>query len=350
LVGGLGKTYFNGTTIGVNQEMKVKPFDRIVLGDYMTMLRWKGHEQGEQGTTSRKMSAEAAFVEFQSIPSPVKAKRERRASSMFSETSNLSQSITKRMTELAPVIEEVNGLFKMFNRSMLTCELAMRFDIDDTDPNATPTPVLRVQIQRTDIKNVIPVVMETFHFIKIHDLLKQELGHLHTALHRNFHYSIPHAHRPFALIYDTEFAVGGTTMPLDSLWNVVTGATLQADEKSRVIKGSLPPNDPVGELKFHWEILSSPKRMSVGETKGSTSSSKQLTSSDLIGSDWRFKLVIEAATDLEVNFADVYCQYIFYGQTFTTEVIQSTTALEKEIAFNYTCEHGFEAVSTNVST
>ena len=344
LVGGLGKTYHNGRTVTVNQEIEIKPFDRIVMGDFMTMMRWKNHENTENTENKDKdtmLSAEAAFIEFQSIPSPTRARRRRRASSNFANASNTSLSITKRMTELAPVIEEVNGLFKLLNRSMLTCELTMKFEIDDTDPNATPSPVLRVQITRKDIQNSIPVVMEIFHFIKIHDLLQQELSHLYTAIHRNFHYSLPDRHRPFSLIYDTEFAVGSATMPLSSLWNVATGKILQADSKSCVIKSVLPPNDPVGALQYHWEIVACPKGIAP-PPPGSAGSEDSLTISDLVGSDWQFKLIIEAANELEINFADVYCQYVFYGETFTTDVVQSSKALEQTIPFQYECIHGFE--------
>ena len=338
LVAGLGKTFHNGTALLLAQELVVKPFDRIVMGDFMTMLRWKGHEPSDV----QPISAEAAFAELQAVSTPNKTKRVRRASNLFTSTSNLSQSITKRMTELTPTIEEVNGLFKLFDRGMLKCELAMCFLTDDTKPNQPPTPVLRVEIHRNDIDDVIPVVMETHHLVKIHDLLKQELGHFHTALHRKVDYSVPESHRPFALVFDTEFAVGTTIVPLNSLWNVPSGVKVEADKKFSDIKGSLPPNDPVGELLYYWEVLASPSNAdaSESETKSVT------TVSDMVGNEWRFKLVIQAATDVAVNFAGVYCQYTFYGETYTTDVIQSTSELERTLNFEYSCVHGIEAATS----
>jgi hypothetical protein len=133
-------------------------------------------------------------------------------------------------------------------------------------------------------------------------------------------------------------------MPLSALWTVQSNTVLESDATSCILQGSLPPNEPVGQLKYRWEVVDHPAS-GPGETKGNVGDSSMIAS-DMIGGKWRFKLVIEAAIDLAVNFAGVYCQYMFYGQVFTSEVVESTTQLERTLEFGYSSVHGMDTTTS----
>ena len=44
LKAGLGKVWHNGNLLSTGSDVKLKALDRIVIGDCMTMLRWRHHE------------------------------------------------------------------------------------------------------------------------------------------------------------------------------------------------------------------------------------------------------------------------------------------------------------------
>jgi chromosome segregation ATPase len=375
LRGGLGKVWHNGVLLSSGNEVTVNVLDRIVLGDCMTMVRWRNHEPtvDDDGSVMNILTAEEVFAEFQLglTPSGPGRRTLRRASSMLSTSASVASGINKRMTELGPVVEEVNGMLNILHREMLKCSLAMRFEFDDRasgvkeddedagDTSATPRPVLRIEVRRDDIEGNTPLVLDPHMFMKIHTLLKQEMTNLHIAFSRKRRYDVPISHTPFALFYDHDFTIGTSTQPLHLLWSLKVYDELEPDAKSRRLK-SAQAEDPskcvVGDILYQWKVTESPKKdVSEGASKAGArpSLAPHMTTAEMIGSEWKVELHIEGVSGLKVDIASLYCRYTFLGQTYTTDVV---TAEEKErgkglegsdnYPIHYTCLHGIDRVTS----
>lgn len=363
LIGGLGKVYHNGTLVQNENRIIVNVFDRIVLGDCMTMMRWPGHEPAK--TNHRILNEEEVFAEYQAALSSTKVPDLRRASSMLASGASIASSINKRMNQLGPIVEEVNGMLNMLNREMLTCSLAMHFELNDFENEesellddqvdddlhatvgngSTPKPVLRIEVHRNDVKHIAPVILDAHVFMKIHSLLKQEITSLHIGFERGKKYIVPESHRPFSLLYDHDFVIGTTTQPLQNVWSLNLYDNEEANSKSRRVK-SMHDDDPegsiVGDILYRWKVTSS-----------LASQSAVVTTEHLIGSEWKAELEIIAVSGLKVDIDSLYCKYYFLGQTYTTDVIsthqkQSGKGVAKSDNFpiHYTCLHGLDKVTS----
>lgn len=338
LVGGLGPVYVNGKRIRKDVEIGLIPLDRIIFGDCMTMLRWHNHED----RTALPLTARQTFAEFQKGQSRSRSKQ-RRASVMLSDAGSIAHNINKRMTELAPRVEEVNGLLNLLDRSLFTCEHGIHYELNDAlDANAVPK--LKVQVDRKD--NGDQMLLDLTQFNQIHGILKRELTTLHAAIVSGSFYEIPANHVPFALFYDQTFALGANTMPLAETVSAPAASVIEADTRSQVLKGIQAPHNAVGNIHLSWRVLLSPMHRNapqmaddtpVGEAKMLQLQAHASTSS-CIGKPWRCALRIHGISDINMEVTAAYCQYTFHGETFTTETVETRPGEMPQFDFEHVHE------------
>lgn len=85
------------------------------------------------------------------------------------------------------------------------------------------------------------------------------------------------------------------------------------EEKMQDIKNAAVPYNTVGLLEVRWTPLSGPNEGDEARPIRDIESEE-----DFLGKPWTYKLEIKKASDLPVFCEMAYCEYTFYGETFTT--------------------------------
>jgi hypothetical protein len=92
------------------------------------------------------------------------------------------------------------------------------------------------------------------------------------------------------------------------------------DEKMQDIKNAAVPYNTVGLLEVRWIPLAGPEPEDWGKPIRDVESEEEL-----LGRSWTYRLEIKRASDLPVFCEQAYIEYNFFGEVFTTEVVQQTT-------------------------
>lgn len=103
------------------------------------------------------------------------------------------------------------------------------------------------------------------------------------------------------------------------------------------IKNAAVPYNTVGLLEVRWTPLGGPE-----EHQWNLPALDVESEQELLGQPWTYRLEIKRATDLPVFCEQAYIEYNFFGEVFTTEVVQQTTFSPM---FDYKFVHHVERVT-----
>jgi hypothetical protein len=103
------------------------------------------------------------------------------------------------------------------------------------------------------------------------------------------------------------------------------------------IKNAAVPYNTVGLLEVCWTPLGGPDPAQWDQPPPDVESEDEL-----LGRPWTYRLQIKRATDLPVFCEMAYIEYEFFGEVFTTEVVQQTTFSP---IFEYSFVHHVENVT-----
>ena len=200
----------------------------------------------------------------------------------------------------------------------------------------------------------LSILIEPTEFLPKLSLLKDEMMKLRGAIDGNREYELPERHDPLYLMFDNDFLLGmyvcGSVLSADVLnsngsigtathWPEYLLYNLETDdeEKMQDIKNAAVPYNTVGLLEVTWTPLAGPDPSDWENSPPDVESEEEL-----LGQPWTYRLQIKRATDLPVFCEMAYIEYEFFGEIFTTEVVQQTTYSP---IFEYSFVHHIERVT-----
>jgi hypothetical protein len=124
-----------------------------------------------------------------------------------------------------------------------------------------------------------------------------------------------------------------THWPEYLLYNLET----DPEEKNQDLKNAAVPYNTVGLLEVYWTPLAGPNEEDWKKPVLDIDSED-----DLLGKPWTYRLNIVRASDLPVFCEMAFVEYNFFGETFTTEVVEQQTFSPR---FDYVQIHHVEKVT-----
>lgn len=207
-------------------------------------------------------------------------------------------SVDNSILDLLPKAKEAKQTVDLLNRTTMTFDVVL-------EKGADHIPKVKISVENTSPK--LSILIDPNDFLPKLSLLKDEMMKLRSAIDAGRDYSLPERHDPLFLMFDNDFLLGTAThWPEYLLYNLET----DPDELQQDIKNAAVPYNTVGLLKVQWNPLLDTE---IEEEK------------DLIGKPWKYELQIEKASDLPVFCEQCYVEYEFFGETFTTEVIEANS-------------------------
>lgn len=328
LIGGKGDTFHNGKVIANGESRKMKVYDRLAIGDQLTLLRWPGKEDEEEYIP---MSAEDVANEYQQAVisfrqgddiNDERKKLQEERNKWEKEKVNIQiqrdeeeylrqmQAIDNAILDLLPKAREAKQVVDLFNRITLSFDVVLQ-------KGSEHIPKIKVLVENSNPK--YSIYMDPVDFLSKVSLLKDELMKLRSSIEIGREYIIPERHDPMYLLFDADFHLGTATH-----WPEYLLFNLETDEEERFIeiKNCTVPYNTIGILEVKWIPL-------VGPNANEDDMNKEIidieSEEELIGKSWTYQLEIIKATDLPIFCEYAYVQYDFCGETHVTEAVQQQT-------------------------
>jgi hypothetical protein len=207
-------------------------------------------------------------------------------------------SVDNSILDLLPKAKEAKQTVDLLNRTTMTFDVVL-------EKGADHVPKVKISVENSNPK--LSILIDPNDFLPKLSLLKDEMMKLRSAIDAGNEYILPEHHDPLFLMFDNDFLLGTAThWPEYLLYNLET----DPEEQQQDIKNAAVPYNTVGLLKVEWKPLLDTE---IEEE------------SDLVGKPWKYELSIEKASDLPVYCEQCYVEYEFFGETFTTEVIEANS-------------------------
>ena len=224
-------------------------------------------------------------------------------------------SVDNSILDLLPKTKEAKQTVDLLNRTTMTFDVVL-------EKGADGIPKVKINVENSTPK--LSILIDPNDFLPKLSLLKDEMMKLRSALDANREYNLPERHDPLYLMFDNDFLLGTAThWPEYLLYNLET----DEEEMQQDIKNAAVPYNTVGLLKVEWQPL---LETEIEEEK------------DLLGKPWKYELRIEKASDLPVYCEQCYVEYEFFGEAFTTEVVEAQSFSP---ALNYKFVHEVQHVT-----
>jgi hypothetical protein len=332
LVGGKGDTWRNGKSLKEGEKVKLAVYDRVGMGDQLMMLRWPGKEEGDD--LPPPLSGDEAVAEFQEglissrnaggsgnggaemdeerkriLEEREKWENEKKGMTVQrneEEYQRAMASVDNQILDLLPKVKEAKQTVDLFNR------ISMAFDVV-LEKGADQIPRVKISVINSHPK--LSILIEPHDFLPKLSLLKDEMMRMRAAIEGGREYEIPEMQDPLYLMFDNDFLLGTATH-----WPEYLCYNLETDEEEKMqdIKSAAVPYNTVGLLELRWFPLAGPD--------GEEGQPRDVDSEeDLLGGPWTYRLEIKRSADLPVFCEQAYVEYEFFGETFTTEVVQQNT-------------------------
>jgi hypothetical protein len=367
---GNGETYHNGVLLEKGQTVPLAAFDRVAMASDLMLLRMPGGEaDGAEEPATEDMVAEfqsakmskadaAAMKQIEAERAKFEEERQRmqeemerfkaaaekgdagaaEAKAKMDELKAKQQEEQKKMQdtmnrqqmlELIPQVDEANHLLQLLNRPMLFCEAMLRVGLSENGEFSIPQVKVKISNKFTDDL----IYLDPFEFKKVWQVMKDEVGFLRSHLADGSEYYANDFHDPMAMLYGHSYEIGTAILFVESL---VYMLDTDEDERFVEIKNVGDPHNQYGNIEIVWTPLGSQDPDENAEIPDITDPA------ELLGKEWNFKIEILGISKLPVMAENTYCQYSFFGQTFTTEVVSQTT---NHPHFNYSCVHHVDEVT-----
>lgn len=338
IIAGKGDTWLNGRRLQMNEEVPVKIYDRVAMGDQLMMFFWPGKEP-EDGASP--MSAEDAVGEFQdglvrdrnegghhggssaaeseSTRANMEALEDERRrileerekwekeKTVITQKRNEEEyqrammAVDNTILDLLPKTKEAKQTVDLLNR------VTMNFDVV-LEKGQDHIPRVKISVENSEPK--LSILIDPQEFLPKLSLLKDEMRKLRVAIESNRDYELPERHDPMYLMFDNDFHLGTAThWPEYLLYNLET----DGEEAMQEVKNAAVPYNTVGLLEVRWAPVAGPNEEDEGKPIRDV-----FQEEDLIGQPWTYKLEIKRAADLPVLCEMAYVSYDFFGETFLT--------------------------------
>jgi len=327
-----GDVWHNGTSLVKNTETKLAIHDRLGMGDQLMIYCWKDHEEGapemmndddavsefQDGLVNHRGaggggSDGAALDEERQRIMAEREKWEKEKTDMQVERNEVDYqramtAVDNNILDLLPKVKEAKEIVDLMNRVTMSFEVVL-------EKGADHVPRVKISVQNSSPS--YSLLIEPQAFLPKLSLLKDEMMKLRGAIESNSVYALPERHDPLFLFFDMDFLLGTAThWPEYLIFNLPT----EDEEMQQEIRNAAVPYNTVGLLQIRWTPLAGPEEEDAGKPPVDVEDEK-----DIIGKPWTYRLQIEKASDLPVFCEQAYVEYNFFGETFTTEVIEQNT-------------------------
>lgn len=352
LINGKGETHINGKEIKAGEKVVLKPFDRVVMASEIMRFHFPGQDPKKDPPSAdeaaqefreaiRKKNAgqQKAFQDQLQAFEAEKAKfaRERAgAGGGAAEPPNAlklkaaKEAIHQELLDLVPKIKEMTSILKLLHRGFLVCEATMQ---DSLSTDYMGVPIVKVKVVNTASGEQI--VLDPFEFVKGHTVLNDEIAFLKGALAANNEYVVPDYHEPVQLLFDHSFQLGTAIFFVEYLIYMFPS---EEEDTEQAISNVVSPHQDVGKLEVQWIPLAD-----EDDDGASGKAVPEISDpSDLLKKPWNYMIKIKGASQLNQMCKSAYCQYDFFGETYTTETIESETNAP---VFDYEFVHHIDEVT-----
>jgi hypothetical protein len=338
---GKGDTWHNGKLIPTDTEEKIEIFDRLVVGDQLMNFRWPGHEEDkgepmsgedaveeyQEGLINSRSSGGAMKGELDEERRKLMEEREKwekeKASGNSGESESAEADFIKAMSivdstilDLLPKTKEAKTIVDLLTRVTMTFDVVL-------EKGSGRVPKVKINVDNSVPK--YSILIDPQDFLPKLSLLKDEKMKIRAAIDSERDYEVPERHDPLYLFFDNDFHLGTAThWPEYLIYNLET----DDEEKNQDIKNAAVPYNNIGLIDIKWYPM--------GNEEGTVAPKDIESEEDILNNSWSYRLEIKGSTDLPV-FCDVaYVEYDFFGETFTTEVVEQRTFSPQ---FNYSHVH-----------
>jgi len=238
-------------------------------------------------------------------------------------------SVDNQILDLLPKTKEAKQIVDLLNRVTMTFDVVL-----EKGPDQIP----RVKISVENANPKLSILIEPQDFLPKLSLLKDEIMKLRSAIDAGRDYECPERHDPIYLMFDLDFHLGTAThFPEYLLYNLET----DEEETMQDLKNAAVPYNTIGLLEVKWTPLAGPEEADWEKPVQDIEEP-----SSLLGKSWSYRLEIKRAADLPVFCQMAYVSYEFFGESFTTEVVQQDDESGTySPAFNYSFVHHVQSVT-----
>jgi hypothetical protein len=356
LMGGAGMdVYHNGVKLSLGEEKELKVNDRVAIANELTVFVWAGKEGGEM------MSAEDAKDEFRTgmraaqgggggdsaalaeqmrkfNEEKAEFEKQRKDGTYKGDNSQVAEftkeqanrAMDNKLMEMAPKVREAQETVDLMNRKFLKLELILQ-----RNPNATSSdaqvPEVMVKVINTETNEFM--LLQSFEFVKNAGIMQDELLRLQRAVKNEKKYELDPINDPVSLLFDNSSILGTATVFLMDL-----SCMLETDAEERVndIRNAVSPYNSVGKLEVIWTPIADPDNPEDGGDP------PDWEGEEMLGKAWAYQLEIKSASGLPLMTDQCYCEYEFFGETFTTENVEQNT---RNPVWNYKNVHHVPCVT-----
>jgi hypothetical protein len=364
LVPGNGDIWINGGKLEKNGSALLNPFDRIAMGHTLLLFLTPQNSLTSKDCPSAEFAASELRLglmgsnsldkERQRVQEEItrynkeqkgdmppdtglgrdqsqNAKRQRKLQELEREKIN-RDTLIKAM----PLAEELSRMFQLLSRSWLKCESIMSATYNEQLRAYEP----QVRIKISNAQTAEELYMDPFELQSVHSILESEILALRSAFELGKDYHVPVQNDPIRLCYDHCFHLGTAIVFMEQLaYNLETDVGV---EEEVLLEIANPGRyDKLGFIEAVWTPLSHPdeKRHDPGKVR------QIMDPKDLIGKSFTYKLQLFSMKNLRMKVSSCYCQYNFFGETFTTERIENLDT--DNPALKYECIHHVDKVTKN---
>ena len=372
LTGGNGETYHNGAAVTQGNTVTLAPFDRVAMATDLMLLRIPGKEpEGEEHMPNEDMIAELHAAKMSKADAAAMKQIEEERQRFEKERAELQREMEKikaaaasggeearkaqlemdalkqkqeeeakkmhdtmnrqQMLELIPQVDESNHLLGLLNRPMLSAEALLRVGLSEDGEFSVPQVKVKISNKFTD--DII--YLDPFEFKQVWQVMKDEVGFLRSHLADGTEYYANEFHEPMTMLYGHSYEIGTAILFVESLVYM-----LETDEEERFvdIKNVGDPNHDYGTIEIVWTPLGD-----QDEQGNFSDDVPDITDpAELLGKQWNCRMEILGISKLPIQTESTYCQYNFFGQTYTTEVVQQVT---NHPHFSYSYVHHVDEVT-----
>ena len=378
LIGGTGETFHNGSRVEQGAEVSLSVGDRVVMASVMTIVCVPGQELSEtmsaediaaefrKAKLSDKDSAEMQALQAQKEAwDKQKAEMQAQMDALKKQASDATTEAEKAaarqaekeinekmaaeeskqvekhnrsiMLDLIPKVDEACKLLDLLNRGTMRCDAILRVAL--SEDGSVGIPEVKVKVENLQTDEVI--FLDPYEFENVLKVMRNEVGFLAANFQDNTPYEVSDSHDPMTMFYEPTFELGTA-----SVFNEMTLYYLapEDDEKNIEIKNVADPKQDYGKLECYWIPVTEDGEDMYDKNGDLINEETEMiieSPTDLIGKKWNYRFVIKGTSKLPIIASKCYCQYMFDGQVFATEVVEENT---DRPSFNYSCMHTVESV------
>ena len=354
------KVFHNGKELAEKEKAELEHLDRLVLGQEILLFMNSSEVENDSGEAKKEMTAREILQEYYEGKNKHDEAYQKQAQKLLQEKQQLEQelqnmrkqgeseaaikqkkkeaqiwkAVDETMLQTLPVIQSMEQLCKLVNRSMLSFKLSLQQPKDDV-------PSVKVHVTYKPSGNELTesneVFIDPFELQSNLDLFRDQIKLLKSAaLNKSESYTVPVENDIITELFDTSYHFGSCT---NFLLHCTLNMETDPEDINLDLMKSVIPYNKVGELEVVW---------TPNLTSETGEEHEYLEPQEMLGKKWSYTLKIGKLKKLTSKIREAYVEYEFNGEKFVTETL--SVADKREVDLQFDTVHVVEEVTEEFLT